>query len=73
MTTKKILKALNGCEVWTNALGERTCVTIEIGNCWANGKKFKPTKKQAGIFFEDYCENEGINAEVREIEATGEF
>ena len=63
-----MLKVLNGCEVWTNVLGERSCVLIGKDGCFVGGKKFVPSKSQTEAFWNDYCEQEGITAEIREMQ-----
>ncbi len=62
MKAKEIMEALEGNEVWTDALGtrfgERVCVMIEGDMLWNNGKKFKPTVKEIKGVWENHIENE---------------
>ena len=69
------LKEINECEVWTNALGERfgerVCVGVDYPFCYANGQKFKPTKKEVADIWDEYIEAElGSKAQImRDLEA----
>ena len=71
MTTKQMLKDLNGYETWTNALGdrfeERVCVGIEEDGLIHGGKKFMPTKKEMERVWFDFMEAEGITQETKEL------
>lgn len=56
------MEELNGCEIWTNAFGdrfgERVCVGVDGENCYHDGKNFKPTKKEIKGLWDDYIEQE---------------
>ena len=75
--TINVLKAMDGTETWTNAFGdrfgERVCVLVEGNECWTNGEKFKPTKKEVEDLWEDHLEHELGSKSQREADLEAEF
>ena len=59
------METLDGQEVWTDIFGDRTCVGIKDGYVITDGKKIKPTSKQAKSLWDVAFEAEfGTRAEV---------
>ncbi len=64
---EKFWKDMQGAEIWTNVLGERTCVGIDYPCIIDGGERHELTEEQWRILYDDYLMQEYGTTDTLEI------